>query len=200
MDWDNPWIALPKVWIRALRGKSMDCPALARSTDCATRLSAHVSSRVRLKVIMVDRKAFEEYITNSFEKKKGSKVISREKGKEIAAYLSAAGKDHKVTVKADPHFKFWVKSRGFRLLDYPALGLKNVLCLPAKKTVWSLDCTPLMCLGCFTRAPVQDKNDTTLLGRFRRVAYIEDFYEILSRIRSVERCHMGYKKTLAEVM
>ena len=57
-----------------------------------------------------------------------------------------------------------------------------------------------MCLGCFTRAPAQDKNDTTLLGRFRRVAYIEDFYEILSRIHSVERCHMGYKKTLAEVM
>ena len=76
---------------------------------------------------MVDRKAFEEYITNSFEKKKGSKVISREKGKEIAAYLSVADKDHKVTVKADPHFKFWVKSRGFRLLDYPALGMKNVL-------------------------------------------------------------------------
>ena len=82
MDRDNPWIALPKVWIRALRRQSMDCPALARSTDCATRLSAHVSSRVRLEVVMVDRKAFEEYITNSFEKKKGSKVISREKGKE----------------------------------------------------------------------------------------------------------------------
>ena len=42
MDRDNPWIALPKVWIRALCGQSMDCPALARSTDCATRFSAHV--------------------------------------------------------------------------------------------------------------------------------------------------------------
>ena len=29
---------------------------------------------------------------------------------------------------------------------------------------------------------MQDKNDTTLLGRFRRVAYIEDFYDILCRI------------------
>ena len=37
---------------------------------------------------------------------------------------------------------------------------------------------------------------TTLLGTFRRVAYIEDFHEILTRIHSVERCHMGYKKTL----
>ena len=92
---------------------------------------------------MVDRKAFEDYITKSFvltKKKKGSKVISREKGKKIVAYLSS-GED-----KDDPHFKFWVKSRGFRLLDYPALELRNVLCLPAKKTVRSLDCTLLMML------------------------------------------------------
>ena len=41
------------------------------------------------------------------KKKKGSKVISRENGKEIVAYLSA-GED-----KGDPHFKFWVKSHGF---------------------------------------------------------------------------------------
>ena len=42
MDRDNPWIALLKVWIRALRGQSMDCTAPARSRmDCAT---THVSS------------------------------------------------------------------------------------------------------------------------------------------------------------
>ena len=29
-------------------------------------------------------------------------------------------------------FKFLVKSHGFRLMDYPVLGLSNVLCLPAK--------------------------------------------------------------------
>ena len=48
---------------------------------------------------MFDRKAaFEDYVTKSFvqKKKKGSKVISREKGKEIVAYLSA-GED-----KGDP--------------------------------------------------------------------------------------------------
>ena len=40
VDRDNPWIALLKVRIRALRGQSMDCPALERSMDCAT---THVS-------------------------------------------------------------------------------------------------------------------------------------------------------------
>ena len=43
MDRDNPWIALLKAWIRALRGQSMDCTTLAQSTDCA----AHVFSRFR---------------------------------------------------------------------------------------------------------------------------------------------------------
>ena len=34
----------------------------------------------------------------------------------------------------DPHFKIRAKSLGFRLLDdYPALGLRNVLCLPARR-------------------------------------------------------------------
>ena len=37
---DNPWIALRKAWIRALRGQSVDCTALEQSTDCATH--AHV--------------------------------------------------------------------------------------------------------------------------------------------------------------
>ena len=149
---DNPWIALRKAWIRALRGQSV---ALAQSTDCATHTCVGVFGSLKRagSCIMVDRNDFEEYLSSSFvqKKKSGSKVISRAKGEEIVAYLSAAGED----VKVDAHFKFWVKSRGFRLLDYPVLGLKNVLCLPAKKKVprkfriYTVDIS----------ACVQDKND-----------------------------------------
>ena len=46
---------------------------------------------------------------------------------------------------------------------------------------------------------VQDSSDTTVLSRFRRVAYVEDFYDILHRVHCQERGHVGYKKTLAEV-
>ena len=53
MDRDNPWIALLKVWIRALRGQSMDCTALARSMVCAT---THVKLSAA-EVVMFDRKA-----------------------------------------------------------------------------------------------------------------------------------------------
>ena len=74
MDWDNPWIALLKVWIRALCGQSMDCPTFARSMDCATT-HTHVSSVRAVEVVMFDRKAsFEDCITKSFvQKKKGAR-------------------------------------------------------------------------------------------------------------------------------
>ena len=50
-----------------------------------------------------------------------SSVRSCNREKMEMAYFSA-GED-----KGGPHFKFWVKSCGFcLLLDYPALGLRNV--------------------------------------------------------------------------
>ena len=57
------------------------------------------------------------------KKKLGSKVIIQAKGAQMVAFLNGdpAGQD--------AHFKFWVMSYGFRLKDYPNLGLKIVLCL-----------------------------------------------------------------------
>ena len=81
---------------------------------------------------MVDREAFEAFVKSSFvqTKKTGSKVLTRSRGAEIVAYLSGDGGKTSTSISA--HFKFWVKSRGFWLMDYPVLGLSNVLCLPAK--------------------------------------------------------------------
>lgn len=45
----------------------------------------------------------------------------------------------------------------------------------------------------------QDENDPTLLGSFRRVAFVEDFFDILHRVHAQEKGHLGYKKTLASV-
>ena len=55
-------------------------------------------------------------------------MVTRSRGAEIATYLAGS-----VDAVQDAHFKFWVKSRGFKLMDYLVLGLKNVLCLLAKK-------------------------------------------------------------------
>ena len=77
---------------------------------------------------MVGREAFEAFVKSSFvqTKKTGSKVLTRSRGAEIVTYLL---RDNGNT---SAHFKFWVKSRSFRPVDYPVLGLLNVLCLPAK--------------------------------------------------------------------
>ena len=81
MDRDNPWIALLKVWIRALRWQSMDCA----DTTCAIHGLRNHRDTPRVKRLCRRRKG-----------------ASREKGKEIVAlpYLSAG----------DPHFKIRAKS------------------------------------------------------------------------------------------
>ena len=73
---------------------------------------------------------FDVFLSEKFltGKNSGSKTITKSKGEVIVKMLK--GGDGK-----DPKLKFWIKNKGFRLMDYPALGLKDVLCLPAKKTV-----------------------------------------------------------------
>ena len=64
-----------------------------------------------------------------FREETWSKVITRAKGNKIIALLKGTCND------SGHHLKFWVKSRKFSLMSYPALGLSDVLCLPARKKV-----------------------------------------------------------------
>ena len=84
-------------------------------------------------VTMRYREAFESCIQENILQPKypGSKTITRSKGVNIVSYLTGRSIDE------DDHFRFWVKSRGFKVMDYPALGLQNILCVPAKKKVCS---------------------------------------------------------------
>ena len=50
---------------------------------------------------------------------RGQKIINVLKGNPIAQEYS-------------PKFRHWVKQRGFKLMSHHALGLVEVLCLPAK--------------------------------------------------------------------
>ena len=75
-----------------------------------------------LMMTMGAHKTFEHYVNEAFRKKARSKVIDRSKGAEVVAYLGGEN------AAPDAHFKYWVKCRGFQLMDYPALGLKQVLC------------------------------------------------------------------------
>ena len=45
----------------------------------------------------------------------------------------------------------------------------------------------------------QNKNDRTMMSRYRRVAVVEEFAEILSQIHNKDCLHAGIKKTFASL-
>ncbi len=40
----------------------------------------------------------------------------------------------------------------------------------------------------------------TILAGWRRVAYVENFFDVIKQIHSAEKGHIGSKKTIEEVM
>ena len=46
---------------------------------------------------------------------------------------------------------------------------------------------------------VQNQNDPTILHDSRRVAFVEEFYDILEEMHCREKGHIGEKKTVTEV-
>ncbi len=77
------------------------------------------------------QRLFVEYCCERFAEKGDatSKTIWREKGDKIIRVLNGDPEAHSY----GPKFKLWVKKRGFQLISYSPLGLRDVLCLPAKK-------------------------------------------------------------------
>ena len=60
-----------------------------------------------------------------------SKTVTRQKGEKIINVL----KSNPLSKDYCPKFRHWIKQRRFSLMSYGALGLKDVLCLPAKNEV-----------------------------------------------------------------
>ena len=81
----------------------------------------------------MERQRFEEFCRVTFieNDSKGSKTITRAKGEKIIKLLNKDGDQEDYS----PKFRHWVKTRGFQLVSHSALGLKNVLCIPAKTDV-----------------------------------------------------------------
>ena len=71
------------------------------------------------------REVMESHVAELLESHRSS-MITGEKYDEIVGYL----KDRTQAVSA--HFRHWVKSRHFALMDFPALGVTDALIIPAK--------------------------------------------------------------------
>lgn len=46
---------------------------------------------------------------------------------------------------------------------------------------------------------MQNTNDTTILGKWRKVAFVEDFFQIIRDVHATSKGHIGVKKTVDEV-
>ena len=46
---------------------------------------------------------------------------------------------------------------------------------------------------------LQNPNDTTILSGWRRIAFVEDFYDVIHGVHATSKGHNGTKKTIAEV-
>ena len=80
------------------------------------------------------KEKFEEFCRLTFienDSKGGSKAVTRAKGEKIVKLLNKDGDPDDYS----PKFRHWVKTRGFQLITHSALGLRNVLCIPAKTNV-----------------------------------------------------------------
>ena len=60
---------------------------------------------------------------------RGSSVVTEAKADEVKLFLHGKGE------RGNKSFTHWVKQRGFQLLNYPALGLVNILWTPVSKKV-----------------------------------------------------------------
>ena len=77
------------------------------------------------------KKEFEDYITERFppgSKRSTSGVVYAAFGKKVATCL-------KDPTAGDKNFRFWIKKRGFQLLNLPSLGAQDVLVVPVN-TKW----------------------------------------------------------------
>ncbi len=82
------------------------------------------------------REIFETYCRDRYRQREvadgchptTSKTVTRQKGERIVKVL----KNDPASRGYSPEFKHWIKLQRFQLVPYTALGLKDVLCLPAK--------------------------------------------------------------------
>ena len=79
----------------------------------------------------VHKQEFEKFTSERYLQGvlRGSSVVIEAKADEVKLFLQGKGE------RGNKTFTHWVKQRGFQFLNYPALGLVNILCTPVNKKV-----------------------------------------------------------------
>lgn len=109
---------------------------------------------------------------------KTSPVVTREKYDKIKQFLK------KENEKKDPKFSFWIRSKHFQLLDFPALGVKDAVVVPAPLPVEK---------AAITSSPTAEAVSASPTG-FLRVVHTDDFFDVMTEVHGTENGHAGRKK------
>ncbi|EDO37772.1 predicted protein [Nematostella vectensis] len=131
------------------------------------------------------RRNFQRWVQLNYGENSRTKTITRAKYNKICRYL--LGEPH---IETDAKFRFWVKSKGFRIVRSDEVSVFGTLYVPVKvphtrsvDTLYPYETDSLAGM----RAQVLE---------YRRVAVADDFFDIISSVHINDRgIHVGQKKT-----
>ncbi|XP_032234115.2 nucleolar protein 4 isoform X2 [Nematostella vectensis] len=135
------------------------------------------------------RRNFQRWVQLNYGENSRTKTITRAKYNKICRYL--LGEPH---IETDAKFRFWVKSKGFRIVRSDEVSVFGTLYVPVKvphtrsvDTLYPYETDSLAGM----RAQVLE---------YRRVAVADDFFDIISSVHINDRgIHVGQKKTYRAV-
>ena len=157
------------------------------------------------------RRNFQRWVQMNYGENSRTKTITRAKYNKICRYLLG-----EPLIETDAKFRFWVKSKGFRIVQSEDMSVYGTLYVPVKVPhtrvciqLWSFVSEWLLCLVIFcfgfqsmdSLYPYEENMGVrTQVLEYRRVAVADDFFDIISSVHINERgIHVGQKKTYRAV-
>ncbi|KAK3710181.1 hypothetical protein QZH41_010577 [Actinostola sp. cb2023] len=133
------------------------------------------------------RRNFQRWVQMNYGENSRTKTITRAKYSKICRYLLG-----EPLIETDAKFRFWVKSKGFRIVQSDDISAYGILYVPIKVPhTRSMDSLYPYEEGMGVRTQVLE---------YRRVAVADDFFDIISSVHINERgIHVGQKKTYRAV-
>ncbi|XP_074635877.1 nucleolar protein 4-like isoform X2 [Acropora palmata] len=137
------------------------------------------------------RRNFQGWVELNYGENSRTKTITRKKFNKICRYLLGEPQ-----IETDAKFRFWVKSKGFRIVHMDDGRSYGVLYVPVK--------VPAHTRSAVDMYPYEDKiaghSTRSQVVEYRRVAVADDFFDIISSVHINDRgVHVGQKKTYKAV-
>lgn len=124
------------------------------------------------------REDFEKFLLERFPpsgKRGTSGIFYQDFGEKVKEAI----KDPSAT-SVDKHLRFYIKKNDLSVLDLLSVGARDLLVVPVKENKENVE-------------------DNSILGQYRKVVYVEDFFKTIQDVHEKELLHAGYKKTFEKI-